>query len=245
LACRDLLERALTLRAIPDVIGPRSPGSDVHSTFVEVGAWRLAHQLLGRETVVEHDGRRASLWYGLSSLLRASESGRAILADLGEVPAVDWASPPLATSRAASASMLDLGQSLATLRGLVLRKTRRGSAFTIDDFSAIDALSTLTAPELERRLSALAPQAIGSEEGAFSLAIVAYLLGRFDLCIAASLYCLDYDLDVEEYWHLLAFALRHVQRLPTHDAIVFAARRDRALLAELAPYRMHLSEHMG
>jgi hypothetical protein len=108
-------------------------------------------------------------------------------------------------------AVLDLGD------GLRLRKKRRGDGNRVEDWSAIDALATLSEPEVQALCSG----------HPFRQAACAYRLGRFAECCDALNRCLDEDDDVEEYWYLLAFSARHLGQFDVFESIVFENRRQR------------------
>ncbi len=113
--------------------------------------------------------------------------------------------------------VLDLGY------GLRLCKTRYGNRERVEDWSAIDALAAMSDAQVLR----LRPD-INSEVEAdmYLAAICAYRLGDFQICVKALLCCVDCDDDVEEYWHLLAFAHRHLTHRDVFDRIVFGRERN-------------------
>jgi tetratricopeptide (TPR) repeat protein len=235
LACLDLVERLVALSSIDQLVGPQSVGSDFHSAFVKLAARRLAHGLLGRELLPRDE--EESTWTAMREVLSRSEPGCAVLRELGEQ--FECASAHDQNSTEDSVIRLPMPADFpANIGGeLTLRKTRRRSAFTIDDFSAIDALSKIPREDLVRLWRILCRSSPPANEPAACLiAITAYALGRFDDSVAALLRCLEFDLDVEEYWHLLAFVLRHLARYREFDEIMFGNRREASLLRDLASY---------
>jgi hypothetical protein len=106
--------------------------------------------------------------------------------------------------------VLDLGD------GLCLRKKRRDDGNRVEDWSALDALALLTDEEVH-----------GLRSGhPYRLAICAYRLGCYEECRDALGRCLDEDVDVEEYWFLLAFTERHLGRRDVFERIVFGRARE-------------------
>jgi hypothetical protein len=65
-----------------------------------------------------------------------------------------------------------------------------------------------------------------SEPMAYSAAIICYLQGRFRDSQKYLLTCLGFDSDVEEYWQLLAFTLRHLGEIAEFDRIIFTRERN-------------------
>ncbi|HEU4710005.1 MAG TPA: hypothetical protein VFS76_00495 [Pyrinomonadaceae bacterium] len=240
LACRDSVERMMILHSVDQFVGAQSAGSDFHSAFVEVAARRLASRLLDHELLTSVP--QENEWLALRGRLTQFEPGITLLEDLGEevtsapsgattIPTTVPTNPVLQLPLP-SLLFPDLPDELK------LRKTRRGSAFTIDDFSAIDALADRSPSDLVRLWSELREDvSTRREDQAFLLGVTAYVMRRFDYSAGAFLRCLDFDADVEEYWHLLAFALRHLQHYDDFDRIMFNNLRDPSLLDHLSQYK--------
>lgn len=114
-------------------------------------------------------------------------------------------------------------------RCLSLRKTRRNS-FAIEDWSALDSLTLWDGSEVRRLLMAVRHGDV-TEAGYFCAAICAYRLGEFTNAMQQLRCCLEMDTDVEEYWLLLAFTLRHLGRKDIFEHIVFDHVRSLAQLA--------------
>lgn len=235
LACRDLVERMVILNSVDQFVGAQSTGSDFHSAFVEVAARRLASRLLDQEAPASVQQERE--WLALLGRLTQFESGLALLEDLGEELASASTAPQTISTDPVLQLPLPAGLFSDLPDDLRLRKTRRASAFTIDDFSAIDALAELSRSDLERLWSVVCADVSPGEDKTFLVAITAYLMRRFEVSAGAFLHCLDFDADVEEYWHLLAFALRHLQRYDDFDRIMFNNLRDASLLDHLSEYK--------
>ena len=227
MACRDLIERLLGVTPT-SVFGTQSPGSDFQSLFVSVGARRLANELLNRdpdETLNDDDRKH---WAAATDMLGRSESGAFLLRELGENPG-GFTSSSQPDADLLEIKAQDLGwEDDALPQMLALRKTRRNAAFSINDFSLIDILTGDAHGGAAPRLAAN-----GSEAAAFAVSAAAYAGGQFDDCVAALLRCLEFDMDVEEYWHLLAFALRYGGHHDEFNDIIFKGRRDRELLLRL------------
>jgi hypothetical protein len=119
-------------------------------------------------------------------------------------------------------SVLELG-GIPEVPRLTLRKTRRGDHGRVEDWSAIDTLAPLPDAVVELFMrSSVSP----SEEGAAYLAaICAYRLGRFEESRGALARCIAIDDTVEEYWHMLAFAERHLGHYDRFERLVFAGER--------------------
>jgi len=116
---------------------------------------------------------------------------------------------------------------------LKFNKTRRDCAFSIDDFSALGTIGEVDRDVVKCHLPRLMEAVHRSEEEAFYAAAAAYSLGHFERCVEALSSCLKFDADVEEYWHILAFALIYLGRRDEFNMIVFAGVRDTAQLEAL------------
>lgn len=233
-ACRDLVERMLTVS--PLALEPPSPDSDFRSLLIQVSAERLASRLLTgtSQPLGQTDG--AQHWLGLIARLRQSGEGLAFLAQLGEdTETLIPAGIPVhnEVEKAPPAIPVPFLESLNIPATPAIRKTRKASAFSVDDFSILGVVGEVDPHELERVLPLLMTGSRESETYAFNAAAVAYCLGHFELCVAALARCLEFDADVEEYWHLLAFALRYLGQRDEFNKIVFAGVRDKRLIERL------------
>jgi hypothetical protein len=228
-ACRDLIERMLTIKPLWGVLGPLSPGSDFRSLFIEMAAERLGYRLLADASKPREAAEKWHHWPGVVSRLRQSEDGLSFLAQLGE----DAGESTAATIQSAAAPP-KAGEFDPTFPvELVFKKTRRDSAFSIDDFSALATIGEVDRDQLKSLLPRLMEDVHKSEGRAFYAAAAAYSLGHFEQCVEALSWCLRFDDDVEEYWHILAFALRYLGRRDDFNMIVFAGVRNTGLLEVL------------
>jgi hypothetical protein len=203
--------------------------------FAGLAMRRLAARLLGESPEAALDAARSRLWSALVARLANSEAGQAVLAELGEmVSAPLLSSAPAHTS--GTKSVLELPLDTATVdeigQPLGLNKTRRGAQFAVNDYTAINALSEVPEASL-RRLFHHAAAIAQSEEAAYLAAIAAYVLREFQACADALLRCIEFDPDVEEYWHILAFALRYLGNYAECERIMFDSDRDRELVARI------------
>jgi hypothetical protein len=220
-ACRDCVERMLVVNPLGHALDAASPGSDFRSLLVEVAAERLASRLVPDAPETRRD--RESYWPKILARLRTSEEGRVFLEDIGEEATT---LSTLAHGEGAASTAQPERPGFTFPPELAFRKTRKASAFSVDDFSTLKAVSEGNREDLERLLPALMAHAPQSEAQAFHAAAAAYSLGDFKACAKAVTWCLSFDADVEEYWHILAFALRYLGRRDDFNAIVFGGFRD-------------------
>jgi hypothetical protein len=226
LACRDLVERLLMQTSICSALGPPGLiGADLRSRIVDLAAWRMAKRLSGLERTIDDDPEKSRLWHAILLRLRATSGAGEFFRALGE-PDFDGMEFPATGGDVLQLPPVGWEGQLESCPPLVLDKTRRTAAFTIDDFAALNAVSELSRATLERILSMPDPETEDPEASAFRRALAAYALGRFDLCAVCLLRCLDLDQDVEEYWHLLAFSIRRLRLLREFDDIMLGGRRE-------------------
>lgn len=223
-AHRDCLERLLRLNPLEAVTGPLTVYGNPHTLLVELGARRVTSRLFDEQL----SGADAALWEVIATHLQTSTAGQVFLSALGEeveppaqtvVPQSGEELLPLADVLRAS------GVESPIFDGLHLRKTRRASAVPTD-WRAIDSLQYLTPAELEQIYRTTTDGRAPSEASAYCAAVISYILGDFEACRGALLRCLRHDADVEEYWHLMAFTMRHLGRYQAFTAIVFGDERD-------------------
>lgn len=229
LAHRDCLERLLRLIRLTEVSGPLTVYGNPHTLLVELGARRLTTWLLGEEL----DEPSASRWDVITAHLRGSDAGQAFLDVLGEGGG-PVAAPALSSAAATvplTALTVSGGEGVA-FDNLQLRKTRRASAAP-PDWRAIDSLQYLAPAQLGQIYRSAVGDCASSEPSAYCAAISSYILGEFDACQGALRHCLRHDRDVEEYWYLLAFTLRHLGWYEGFNRIVFGGERDPSWFAPL------------
>lgn len=230
LACGDLVGRLLAQTTMCHVLGPPGLiGADLQKRIVDLTAWRMAKRLTGLGRAIDADVEKSRLWDAIMSRLRATPEAVEFFKTLGEpevggqglftdgrdvlhMPAIAW------------------GGQMEPFPPLNLHKTRRAAAFTIDDFTALNAVSGLSTAALERILSTSDPDGEEPEASALRRALAAYALGRFDLSAVSLLRCLELDADVEEYWHLLAFSIRRLRMSREFDDIMLSGRREMNLV---------------
>jgi hypothetical protein len=206
----------------------------VRRELVPLAARRLGERMLGRSDTSRGDGSEGH-WRKLAHELSESESGRAILRELGEVPVA--VRREISSAAGGSQNPLEL-TILGALTDLnrppgapfVLYKTRRSTRRTCK-WRALDVLTAADPAALEAVVDRLRERRGLGESDAYGLAVAAYLLGRYGETRRAIATCLQHDEDVEEYWHLLAFAARHLGLRQVFERIVFDGDRDLALAA--------------
>jgi hypothetical protein len=235
LAWRDRIERWLSMNSLDDLCGPASEVSDYRALLVKLGArWVVCH-LLG-ETFQPLEAER---WSVIVDHLSRNEGGTELLRELGV--------PFSLRSRSGNAEIEATGESTLSLdevsgltsmqqvapSGLTLRKTRRATAYGIVDWSVIDSLARVDQSLFQGELESIAQVEAPSEAVAYYTALLAYLKGQYELVLEALYRCLRYDTDVEEYWHLLAFSLRHLGLKEEFERVMFDGERDLAFVETL------------
>jgi hypothetical protein len=94
------------------------------------------------------------------------------------------------------------------------------------DWQVLDKLTRLSPRELTRLLRHVSVRATADEASAYCAAACAYILGDCTSAAEHLRVCLQFDPDVEEYWHLLAFSNRHTGDYEAAGSILFGGRRD-------------------
>jgi hypothetical protein len=228
LAARDYIERMLCLFPPEDVSAPTSFGGDLQSLLVTAGAQRLVRRLGGGGDlgVDLDDDQLSQRWTAAVELLQESARSTALLDALGEQS--DDVAPRSDSPgrRTGTLSPPESWRVLGVPAEAVLVKTRRAAAFSVDDFSPVRAMLRVPPAALNDEVRRQKDQDDWTEESAFYLAVAAYCVGEFPLCVKFLARCISFDSDVEEYWHLLGFALRHQKCKAAFDAIMFHGIRD-------------------
>jgi len=221
LACRDLVARLLTAVPLDSVPGG---GPAARRLWTEVLAPRLARRCRGQPPGDESPQRAE--WI---RRLAGSEVGCEVLQALGETVESTEAEHPSRGRRgtpaeeAASRRTLPLPPQLLRSVGgpaVALFKSRPDHRHHRLDWSLLDRLSRIPEPVLEVMEHDLQPLATGGEEDAWAHAVLAYRLGSFSVCLEALARCLEFDSQVEEYWFLAAFSLRHLGWEEAFDRII-------------------------
>src|SRR5262249_201257 len=151
--------------------------------FVNASARRLASRLLDRLPDFDRDDVSTRSWSVILSQLRQSEIGHKLLEQLGEEMA-SAATPLSDHSLLYAPEKTDSGDWPLSTR-LLLRKTRRESACSIDDFSLVDHFTHLDAIRREKYLRDCRNGLLDAEWKAYSLAAAAYAAGEFHLSVGA------------------------------------------------------------
>lgn len=222
-AHRDCLERLLRLNPLESVYGPLTVYGNPRTLLIELGARRITSRMFD-EQLGESD---AALWEAIASHLQTSTAGQVFLNAIGE--ASEPSALPASSGEEESVPLADAlrasGVESPVFDGLQLRKTRNAGTVPTD-WRAIDSLQYLTPAELEQVYRAAINDGASSEASAYCAAVISYIRGDFEACQGALLHCLRHDADVEEYWHLLAFTMRYLDRYQDFNSIVFGNERD-------------------
>lgn len=210
---RDRAERALELHALVD--GPTLgtafvAADDLRARVVEVVARLSAARALAAEPAPED----VAAWSALAHSLRSA--GLDALTEALLPSLIDEAAPPHAPGLPA---------------GQALHANHRAVEDPID-WSMIDDLCNQDRSQLEP-LARLGTCAFTDEQQAWQAAAARYVMARFAACIDALRACLASGPDLDRYWILLAFALRHLGERDRFDHLVFDGLRDPAILRDL------------
>ncbi len=232
LACFDLVSRLVYIQSASEALDLPKP------VLVEL-ARRMAARWLGEDAEAGFDPETKGRWGALLSALRETGAGRTLFEEIDEVGAAVQLSdaPPVPPAPDAPHLLLPLSDAAAAQmpQRLQLKKTRERGASNVNDFTALNGLSYLSEPALREVLEQALGAAGESEGAAYLAAAAAYVLGEFPLCVQTLARCIRFDPDVEEYWHLLAFALRFLKRYGEFDRILFDGDRSADLLERLEP----------
>jgi hypothetical protein len=228
LACVDLVNRFLHMVSASGAAGVPRP------VRLEL-ARRLAAQLHGESGEGISDPPISGHWDRVASKLQFTD-GVNLFGDADPVGASVEAHPiddrMMNTELTLPLRDMDVPE---VPRPLVLKKTRRSSAMDVNDFIPLNALSYVPESVLRDVLDEAIAVERASEGAAYLAAAAAYVLGEFELCVRSLARCIRFDADVEEYWHLLAFALRFLKRLDHFNAIMFGGVRSAEILDSLEP----------
>jgi hypothetical protein len=236
LAARDYVQRLLCLFPPEGASSAASFSGDLQSILVTAGAQRLVHRLGGGggdATLDLNDDRLSQQWSAAVGRLKESARSAAFLDALAERS--DGVAPRNDSSGRSTGTLTppEPWRVLGVPVEAVLVKTRRAAAFSIDDFSPVRAMLRLPRAAMKDELRRQKDQDDCTEESAFYLAVAAYCVGDFLVCVKFLARCISFDPDVEEYWHLLGFALRHQKCKAAFDAIMFHGIRDLPHVAKL------------
>lgn len=202
--------------------------NDLRTILVEVGARLTAAQELGQQP---NEGDLA-LWENHLPAFAEIPGGVSILEELGQC-GTGLLKPGVGKTKQDS-ELLDLREDVERagidrnslpVASLQLNKARREVTDEMD-WSGIDALAMLDRQSIENFFAALVGDSETREECAWGAAMSAYLLERFEDTVAMVRRCLKFDTNVEQYWLLLAFALRHLNFRESFEQIVFDQLRN-------------------
>ncbi len=218
LSHRDLIRRLLKITPIRFESAPSSTVGDFRETFIGLYARRAMSRSFGKELSDFDD----ALWKTFKPYVLGLKYGERLLRELGE----DTSPPPSTQTSDESPTFTPAAAAQGTeARDTVpppigLRKTRAASDSPVD-WHAPDSLLHLPTTELARIYERVIVNWRVSESSAYCAAVISYLLENFEDSRKHLLKCLEFDSDVEEYWHLLAFSLRHLGQFDGFDQIIF------------------------
>jgi hypothetical protein len=250
LALLDRAERLLRLTL------PRDARAMLPAGVAHLAAWRLTDRLLGGRP--DGGSEVARRWRRRARRIAGLPGGPALLEALGEEPgpaatAGEPERPGPAAARPEQPRPNGAGPeeppppavtplpALAPLAAwndppgapFTLVKGRAGERKTLD-WRALDRLAHADRARVAETLGSLGAVPAAAESDAYAQALCCYLLGRFDDVRRALAAALRLDAGVEEYWHLLAFSLRHLGDRAGFERIVFGGARDPALAGAAA-----------
>ncbi|MEE8519570.1 MAG: hypothetical protein V3S98_10645 [Dehalococcoidia bacterium] len=230
---RDRIERLLHIFRIDEHTNQRAVlvmPPNLRRLLVEVGAKVSTCWQLG----IEVHPQDMTRWETLLLQLQAISGSQHLMRQLAEHADGKVAKGGVRPLTLALEQILrDAGIEIATQPSTVfqLYKTRRQKGVEVD-WSTIDGLSRLSADRLENLYDFSSARAHLSESAAYCAAMSDYLTGRFGASVDFLRLCLEFDEDVEEYWLLLAFALRYLGHKDRFAQIVFDGLREMSCLSD-------------
>lgn len=231
LACFDLVNRYVYVGCASGAIDPPRP------VLVEL-ARRMAARLRAEDPEAGFDPEARDRWGALLSSLRDTTAGLNLFSELDDV---GIAVQPSSVTASAPVTVSDLLLPIGDVgvpevpQPLRLKKTRRKAASNVNDFTPLNALSYIPESAVRAVLDQAFVAADASEGAAYLAAAAAYVVGEFEICVRSLAQCIRFDPDVEEYWHLLAFALRFLNRYKEFTEIMFGGVRSTDILERLEP----------
>jgi hypothetical protein len=219
-ACSDFVRRVFRITPIDLSAITADVPEGVGQTAIRLFARRLTAEIFGKEVSADEE----PIWERVRSAILGTKHGERLLVELGEATA--GSSLPQDPSGRMVLPLTRVLQRAGSenVPPLTLRKTRVNSAAAVD-WSALDSLAFLLPEELQRISESDFGSSNVSESEAYSAAIICYLQGRFRDCQQYLLRCLEFDCDVEEYWHLLAFTFRYLGEMSEFERIIFTRER--------------------
>jgi len=220
-ACSDFVQRVLRITPIDLSTVTADVPEGVGQAAIRLFARRLTARILGKK-ISDGDDR---IWERVRSAILSTKHGERLLIELGEDAGMS--SLPDKPSGRIVLPLADVLQraGIKNFPSLTLRKTRVASSAAVD-WGALDSLALLSSGDLERISEKDLDNPNASESNAYSAAIICYLQGRFRDSQQYLLTCLEFDGDVEEYWHLLAFTFRHLGEIAEFERIIFTRERN-------------------
>jgi hypothetical protein len=220
-ACSDFARRVLRITPIHLSDKTADVPEGVSQAAIKLFAKRMTARIFGKEINAD-DGR---IWETVRSAILSTKHGERLLAELGEDPSVSCL--PEDPSGMILLPLADVFQraGIENVPPLTLRKTRVTSSAAVD-WSALDWSAYLSSAELARVSEKDLGSSNANESNAYSAAVICYLQERFRDSQQYLLACLQFDDDVEEYWHLLAFTFRHLGEMAEFERIIFTRERN-------------------
>lgn len=218
--CRDFAQRVLKITPIDLSAVTADVPEGVGQAVIRLFARRLTARIFGKE-VSAGDER---IWERVRSTILSTKHGERLLGELGEE--VSGGSLPVHPSGRIVLPLTNVLQraGIENVPPLTLRKTRVNSNSAVD-WGVLDSLAFLSPLEFEKISEKDLGNPNAGESNAYCAAIICYLQGRFRDCQQYLLTCLEFDCDVEEYWHLLAFTFRYLGEMPDFERIIFMRER--------------------
>jgi hypothetical protein len=234
-ACRDFARRVFRITPI-DLSGITAdvPEGLSHAA-VRLFARRMTARIFGKQINAD-DGR---IWETVRSAILSTKHGERLLIELGEDPSAS--SLPEDPDRRILLPLTDVLQrtGIENVPPLMLRKTSVTSSAAVD-WGALDSLALLLPADLESISEEDLMSSNASESDVYGAAVICYLQGRFRDSQQYLLTCLQFDDDVEEYWHLLAFTFRHLGEMAEFERIIFMRERNvSSVLSRLSKLDQH------
>lgn len=234
-ACSDFARRVFRITPI-DLSGITAEVPEgVSQAAVRLFARRMTARIFGKQ--VSSDD--VLIWRTVRSAILSVKHGERLLIELGEDASVN--SLPEAPDRKILLPLTDVLQRMGieNVPPLTLRKTSVTSSAAVD-WGVLDSLASLPLADLERISVDDLVSSNASESNVYSAAVICYLQGRFRDSQQYLLTCLQFDDDVEEYWHLLAFSFRHLGKIAEFERIIFMRERNvSSVLSRLPKLEQH------
>jgi hypothetical protein len=219
-ACSDFARRVFRITPIDMSAITAGVPEGVSQTAIRLFARRLTARMFSKEISDDEE----LVWERVRSAILSTKHGERLLVELGEDASVSSLPEDPSGRIVLPLSNVLQRAGIENVPPLTLRKTHVNSTAAVD-WSALDSLAFLSPVELQRISEKDLGSSNASESTAYSAAIICYLQGRFRDSQQYLLTCLEFDCDVEEYWHLLAFTIRYLGDMPEFERIIFTRER--------------------